>query len=180
MDPRALQVLEFWWDAGPSKWFAKSDAFDAAIRDRFGALQAEAAAGGLDAWAETPAGAMALILVLDQFSRNLFRGDARAWASDAKALALADAAIAAGFDRAFPPDARKWFYMPFMHAEDLGAQFRCIDLVRAAKDRDTEYHALVHLDIIARFGRFPHRNAVLGRTTTDAEAAFLAAGGFSG
>ncbi|MEZ5839194.1 MAG: DUF924 family protein [Hyphomicrobiales bacterium] len=175
----AFDVLEFWWRAGPSRWFSRSDGFDAEIADRFGALHARAVAGDLDDWQATPSGALALVLLLDQFSRNLFRDDARAFAADGKALALAEAALARGFDRAFPKPARNFFYMPFMHAEDIELQERSVDLFRALGDKDGEYFALVHLDVIRRFGRFPHRNAALGRTTSAAEEAFLAGGGFS-
>jgi len=176
----AIEVLEFWWKAGPERWFARSDDFDGQIAERFAALHATAAAGRLDAWKATPSGALALILLLDQFSRNLFRDDARAFAKDGMARAIAERAIARGFDRAFPVPARNFFHLPFMHAEDMAMQERSVDYFRSVCERNGEYFALVHLDVIRRFGRFPHRNEALGRTSSAAEAAFLAAGGFSG
>ena len=175
----ALDVLDFWWAAGPQKWFVQNDAFDEEIKSRFGELHGEAAAGKHDGWAASPCGALALILVLDQFSRNLYRNDARAFAQDGAALAIAETVVAQGIDRAYPMPAKQFFYMPFMHAEDIDAQQRCVDLFRATGNQDSEYFALVHLDVIRRFGRFPHRNAVLGRKTTPEEADFLAKGGFS-
>jgi uncharacterized protein (DUF924 family) len=174
-----IDVLEFWWKAGPEKWFAGGEAFDDACR-RFRPVYEAAAAGGLDEWAHAPHGALALVLVTDQFPRNIFRGTERAFQTDAKALAVATAAIDHGFDRAFPVDARKFFYLPFMHAEDLAAQERGLDLYRTLGDQDGYYYMLIHYDVIRRFGRFPHRNPVLGRQTLPEEAAYLASGGFSG
>lgn len=179
-DGRALDVLDFWWTAGPQKWFVRDSAFDAEIAARFARLHGEAAAGKLEDWTSSPSGTLALILVLDQFSRNLFRDDPRAFAEDDAALALARSALDKGFDRAFPLLAKSFFYMPFMHAEDIDVQQRGVDLFRTSGDKDGEYYALVHLDVIRRFGRFPHRNAVLGRETTREEADFLDSGGFKG
>ena len=173
MDRRAIDVLSFWWDAGPERWFSSCEAFDAEIRSRFLPLHANAAAGALDDWADTPSGALALIVLLDQFPRNMFRGSARAFATDAKALNLAEAAIARRFHLAFPRLVRKFFLLPFEHAEDLAAQERCLDLCRACADKETYYWALVHMDVIRRFGRFPHRNAILRRQTTPEEQAYL-------
>lgn len=173
-----LEVLDFWWRAGPERWFKRDAAFDAAIAQRFGALHAEAVSGKLAAWAVRVDGALALILVLDQFSRNLYRDDARGFAQDPAALDQAERAIAQGFDRAYPNPYKRFFYMPFMHAESLAAQQRCIDLCRAAHDEEGVHFALLHMDVICRFGRFPHRNAILNRSTTAAEQAFLDAGGF--
>jgi len=180
MDQRALGVLDFWWRAGPAKWFGGGPAFDAEVRERLAGLQAEAAAGRLEDWAETSPGALARILLLDQVPRHIFRGTAEAFASDARALAAAEAAVAAGLDRAYPVEARSFFYLPFMHAEDLAAQLWSADLFRRLGQRENYFYALVHLDAIQRFGRFPHRNAVLGRTTTPAEQAYLDSGGFVG
>lgn len=180
-DIRPRDVLDFWFAAGPEKWFTKSDAFDAEIRHSFAALHDEAASGRHDGWADEPRGALALILVLDQFSRNLWRNDHRAFAQDAKALALADMAVARRFDVETPQTARKWFYMPYMHAEDLAAQERgLICFAQRLDDPETMKHADEHAAIIRRFGRFPHRNAVLGRRTTPEEQSFLDQGGFAG
>jgi uncharacterized protein (DUF924 family) len=173
-------VTGFWRAAGPERWFAKDDAFDAAIRDRFLTTHEAAAAGDLAAWEATADGVYALLLLLDQFPRNLFRGSPRAFATDAQALAIAERAIAKGFDAAFKPPEKRFIYMPFMHAEDLAAHERCIALCEASDDPDGVKYAIVHRDIIRDFGRFPHRNPVLGRDTTPAERDFLAEGGFSG
>ncbi len=178
--PTADAVLAFWREAGPARWFAKDEAFDAAIRTQFLAAHEPAARGELRGWEETAAGCYALILLLDQFPRNLFRGSPRAFATDAQARAIADAAIARGFDRAYDLPERRFFYMPYMHSEDLADQRRCIALCEAANDEEGVHHAVIHHDIIRDFGRFPHRNPVLGRDMTAEEQAFLAAGGFAG
>lgn len=178
--PTADEVIAFWREAGPDRWFAKDDAFDAAIRTRFLAAHEAAAAGELREWEETPDGCYALILLLDQFPRNLFRDSSRAFATDAQARAIADAALARGFDRAFDLPERRFFYVPFMHSEDLADQQRCVALCEAAGDDEGVHHAVIHHDIIRDFGRFPHRNPVLGRATSEEEHAFLKAGGFAG
>lgn len=178
---RPRDVLDFWLGAGPEKWFSKRDDFDAEISRRFGETHRMASEGKLDAWANEAHGALALILVLDQFSRNLWRNDHRAYEQDAKALSLADEAIRRRFDVETPAAARKWFYMPYMHSEDLAAQERgLIYFAQRLDDPETMRHAIEHADIIRRFGRFPHRNDVLGRVTTPAERAFLDEGGFKG
>lgn len=174
-----LDVLDFWWQAGPAKWFARDDGFDAGIRERFMAAVEAAKAGRLDTWEATPHGALALLILLDQFTRNLFRNDPRAFEADPKALGIADRAVSAGFDKAFPPSVRVFFYLPFEHAEDMAAQERSVDLCRALNNEQFYLYALIHLDVIRRFGRFPHRNKVLGRETTPEEQAFLDSGGFS-
>lgn len=174
-----IDVLDFWWQAGPEKWFARSEAFDTAIRERFLALMEAARAGDLDDWAGTPHGALALLILTDQFPRNVFRNDPRAFAADAKAVELADLALERGFDRAFPKAVRVFFYLPYEHAEDIALQEKAVDLCRHTGEQAYFHYALLHMDVIRRFGRFPHRNAVLGRTTTDEEAAYLADGGFS-
>ncbi|AXS38871.1 DUF924 family protein [Breoghania sp. L-A4] len=176
--PDPLDILDFWWRAGPAKWFARSDEFDADLRARFLDSHERAAAGDLDGWAETPHGMLALILHLDQLPRNLFREDSRAFAMDARALDLAALSLERGFHRAFPSVARAFFFLPFEHAEDMAAQERSVDLFRQNGEQETYFYALVHMDVIRRFGRFPHRNKVLGRTTTAAEQAFLDSGGF--
>ena len=174
------EVLAFWRAAGPKNWFAKDDAFDADIRARFLATYEAAAAGQLADWEETPDGALALTIVLDQFPRNMFRRDARAFAADATARGIADRAIARGFDMQVPADNRAFFYLPFEHSEEPADQERCIALFRAMGNADLLRWAELHADIIRRFGRFPHRNAVLGRMTTPAEQAYLDNDGFAG
>ncbi|WP_150524209.1 DUF924 family protein [Roseibium sediminis] len=175
----AVDVLEFWWDAGPSKWFAKNDKFDHECKTRFVHLIEAGQEGELDHWAETPVGMLALIIVLDQFSRNVFRASPRAFESDAKALELARQAVAKGYDKAFPKDVRSFFYLPFEHAEDMDAQETSVDLFRVLGNQEAYLYALIHMDVIRRFGRFPHRNKVLGRESTQAERDYMENGGFS-
>jgi uncharacterized protein (DUF924 family) len=174
------QVLAFWREAGRERWFAADAAFDAAIRERFLGLHEAASQGLLAAWEDTADGALALLIVLDQFPRNMFRGTARAFASDMQARAVAARALARGFDLRFANPERRFFYLPYMHSEDMDDQQRCLSLCAAAGDREGVDYAVIHADIIRRFGRFPHRNAALGRPTTPEEAAFLADGGFAG
>lgn len=167
-------VLKFWFtDSSPKQWFTRNDAFDAAIRDTLGPLHARAVAGELDDWAATPRGALALMILLDQAPRNLHRGSARAFASDPAALRHARAAIAAGFDAGLSDDERLFFYLPFEHSEDLADQERCIELCRTLATAQYVEYAERHRNVIARFGRFPHRNAVLGRASTPEELEFL-------
>jgi uncharacterized protein (DUF924 family) len=173
-------VLAFWRGAGPDKWFKKDAAFDAEIVQRFHSLWEVAAAGELAAWEATPDSALALVLVLDQFPRNMFRGSGRTYETDALARAVADRAIARGFDRQVPYDERQFFYLPFEHSENLADQERCLDLARAHGDDEFTKYAELHADIIRRFGRFPHRNAILARATSPEERAFLDEGGFAG
>ena len=172
-------VLAFWREAGPKKWYAKEAAFDDDVRARFLATYEAAAAGRLSDWEENPDGALALIITLDQFPRNMFRGDARTYAADPLARAVADRAIARGFDKKFAVPERTFFYLPFEHSENLADQERGVDLNRATGDADALKWADLHADIIRRFGRFPHRNRLLGRMTTPEEQAFLDEGGFS-
>ncbi|MCC6920016.1 MAG: DUF924 domain-containing protein [Alphaproteobacteria bacterium] len=172
-------IIAFWQSVGYDKWYGKDDAFDAEIRRRFGAIHADAVEGKLEHWALTAQGALALLILLDQFSRNLYRGDARAFAGDAVARTVADAAIAEGFDHQVDPVLRQFFYLPFEHSERMEDQDRSVTLFTALGGKTLPY-AIEHRDIIARFGRFPHRNAVLGRTTTPEEQAFLDGGGFKG
>jgi uncharacterized protein (DUF924 family) len=178
--PTPADVLAFWRAAGPDKWFEKDDVFDGEIRERFLDTYAAAAAGRLAAWEGDHEGALALLIVVDQFPRNMFRGDARTYAADPLARAVAERAIARGFDKLYVPPERRFFYLPFTHSENLAHQERCIALNRAAGDEEGVKWAEVHADIIRRFGRFPHRNQVLGRATTPEEQAFLDAGGFAG
>jgi len=179
------EVLDFWFGAPASlergrprkAWFEKSDAFDAAVRERFGATHAAADTGALDAWRRTPHAALALVITLDQFPRNMFRGEARAFASDPRALGVARELVARGYDAAMMPVERCFAYLPFEHAEDLAAQRRAVELFASmAQDSwgaTTLDYARRHHDVIARFGRFPHRNAILGRVSTPEEIAFL-------
>jgi uncharacterized protein (DUF924 family) len=176
----AEAVLGFWRTAGPDKWFKKDTAFDDAIRARFLATYEAAAAGNLSGWEETAEGALALTIVLDQFPRNMFRGDARTYAADTQARAVTERAIERGFDQMVPLSDRQFFYLPFEHSEAMADQERCCSLFAATGDADLLKWAQLHADIIRRFGRFPHRNTVLGRATTTEEQAFLDAGGFKG
>jgi uncharacterized protein (DUF924 family) len=173
-------VVAFWQAAGPGKWFAKDAAFDAEIRARFLTAHEAAAAGRLAAWEESAEGALALLILLDQFPRNMFRGTPRAFATDALARAVADRAITHGFDSAVDETLRTFFYLPFMHSERLVDQERSVALYANAGGEDGRKYAELHADIIRRFGRFPHRNAILHRETTAEERAFLDSGGFSG
>jgi uncharacterized protein (DUF924 family) len=177
--PSPADVVAFWRAAGPKKWFEKDAAFDDDIRRRFLALHEAAAVGKLTAWEGSAESALALLILLDQFPRNMFRGEARAFATDPLARAIASRAILNGFDGAFP-DMRGFFYLPFEHSEDLADQQRGLTLYKAAGDDDGLKWAGIHADIIRRFGRFPHRNAVLGRVSTPEEQKFLDDGGFSG
>lgn len=175
--PSAADVIAFWQEAGPPKWFKKSPEFDAEIRTRFEALHHAAARRELDGWAETADGALALLLLLDQFPRNIWRNSAHAFATDPLAKMFAERAVAAGFDRMAPPALQNFFHLPFEHSEALADQDRAVAL---AVDADALKWAEIHRDIIVRFGRFPHRNAALGRATTPEEQAFLDGGGFGG
>lgn len=175
----AEDVIGFWREAGPSRWFRKDADFDRAFRDRFLAAHEAAARGELDAWASTADGALALCILLDQFPRNAFRGSARMFATDGQARGIARAALDRGFDQQVEPELRQFLVMPFMHSEDLADQQLCVRLA-AELPTDTLRYAVMHRDIIERFGRFPHRNAVLGRATTVEEQRFLDEGGFSG
>ena len=180
---KADEVVKFWLDAGPSAWWRKSDEFDAQIKQRFGDLFEQAAAGELDDWRNEASSCLALILVLDQFSRNLFRGHARAFAQDAQALEVAKHAVEKGFNRVGLEDIKEildFFHMPFMHSENIEDQQTCLELMRVGGNQGSIKAAVEHGDIIANFGRFPHRNGVLGRQTSEEERAFLDGGGFSG
>lgn len=175
----ALAVTAFWREAGPAKWFAKDPAFDRAFRERFLPLYEQAAQGRLAHWSRTVEGSLALILLLDQFPRNAFRGSARAYATDSLAVQAANRAIQQGVDMALDPSMRLFIYLPFGHAENLALQERSVALSRHLGAVD-QHFAKGHRDIIQRFGRFPHRNAVLGRPMRPEEQKFLDEGGFSG
>ena len=174
------QIVSFWMEAGPERWFTKDAAFDGALSVRFGAALAKARSGPFDHWGDTPEGALGLVLLLDQVPRNIHRGSPLAFATDARAQALVKGWIGRGYLHAVPAPQAMWFVMPLEHAEDIDAQHRCKALFATLGLNEMVHWAQVHLDIIARFGRFPHRNRVLGRTSTPAELAFLQAGGFSG
>jgi uncharacterized protein (DUF924 family) len=172
-------VVDFWIGAGPKAWFTKSDPFDTEISRRFEALHHSAARRELDGWAGAAPGALALLLLLDQFPRNMYRRSAHAFATDPLARHFARASVGAGFDKTVDPSLRNFFYLPFAHSEALADQDFGVAL--CAESSESDHHwAMVHRDIIQRFGRFPHRNAELGRESTAEEAAFLLSGGFAG
>jgi uncharacterized protein (DUF924 family) len=177
--PTAAEVVAFWRAAGPDRWFEKDAGFDDEIRKRFLKLHEAAASGKLTAWEANAEGALALLILLDQFPRNMFRGEPRAFATDPLALAIASRGILNGFDGAFP-DLRGFFYLPFEHSENLSDQEKGLAFYKAVDDADGLKWAKLHADIIRRFGRFPHRNAVLGRVSTPEERKFLDDGGFKG
>jgi uncharacterized protein (DUF924 family) len=183
INPQA--VLDFWFsDRTRLLWFEKSAAFDAEIRDRFGPTIDVAIAGGFEAWRDDRNGALALLILLDQMTRNIFRGDPRSFAGDARALIVAGKAVASGLERDFPFSARRFFYLPYEHSEDPADQERSLVLFTElaakvpAEERDDAGEQLQaaqrHHEIIRLFGRFPHRNAVLGRISTPEEISFLA------
>jgi len=182
-DPRAVEVLRFWFgDAGEygtrrKCWFEKSARFDSEIRARFAGLHESAAAGAYAAWMGRAPECLALVIVLDQFPRNMFRGEAHAFASDPLALAAARHALERGFDRSMRAVERLFLYLPFEHSESLGDQLRACELtepLRAFPETgDAHRYAVRHCDTIRRFGRFPHRNAILGRASRPEEAEFL-------
>jgi uncharacterized protein (DUF924 family) len=175
----ANEVVRFWREAGPGRWFKQDAAFDAQFRERFLAAHEAAARGAHEDWLRHPESALALVLLLDQFPRNAFRGTPRMYATDAKAREAADAAIAAGHDLKVDAELRPFFYLPFMHSEQLADLQRCVLLNEPLGGEQLRY-ARHHRDIVARFGRFPHRNALLGRPSSEDEERFLAEGGFRG
>jgi uncharacterized protein (DUF924 family) len=179
-DTMAAEILAFWRAAGSECWYKADDAFDAEVRRRYLGLWQKAAAGEFASWEASDEGALALVLVLDQFPRNMFRGDARTYASDVLAREVAHRAISRGVDTRIDPDLREFLYLPLMHSEHLPDQMRCIELLRTADNAKSLKWAEHHAEIIRRFGRFPHRNRVLGRVTTPDEQAFLDKDGFSG
>jgi uncharacterized protein (DUF924 family) len=196
LPPDAASVLTTWFGhealdapidpALRKRWFAPDPAFDRELAERYGALIDEASANKLAAWEETPRGALALVLLLDQFTRNVFRDQARAFAADPIARGVADRAIARGFDRALPFSPRSFMYLPFEHGETLALQERSVALFHglaqdappalAAFTAELSGYAEKHRAVVARFGRFPHRNAALGRESTPEEQEFLKGG----
>ncbi|HEY5106920.1 MAG TPA: DUF924 family protein [Caulobacteraceae bacterium] len=184
MNSRPADIVDFWQNAGRAKWFAKDPAFDEAVRTRFEALHHAAARGEHESWAASPQGSLALVLLLDQVPRNLWRGSAHAFATDPLARRVADLAIARDHDKETKLDLRAFFYLPFAHSESAADQARSVALSSAlAAETGNEgdlRSAIEHSQIVERFGRFPHRNRCLGRQTTPEEQAFLDAGGFAG
>ncbi len=185
MPARPQAVLDFWFDpAHAAHWFAANADFDAQIRQRFATAVKAAMQGQLDGWVTRPDSWLALLILLDQFPRNLYRGDAQAWAADVKAQRVALSGLDDGLDQALPPLQRVFAYLPLEHAENTGLQQRSVALfevlqTQAPPDQRERYagfldYARRHREVIARFGRFPHRNAVLGRAHTPDEASYLA------
>lgn len=174
------EIVAFWREAGPDKWFAKNEAFDAEFERRFADAHQAAARRELDHWLESPEGALGLCLLLDQFPRNCFRGTGHAYATDPLARSFAREAIARGHDQAFEEELRPFFYLPLQHAENLADQEESLRLFGALTYPDADRWARHHHAVIERFGRFPHRNAALGRETTPEEAEFLEQDGFKG
>lgn len=173
-------ILTFWFDeAGPDKWFEQSDAFDEEIRNRFGAVTHQARDGKLETWSETPRGCLALIVLIDQFSRNIHRGSPLTWSADVHGLALTRLALDRGYDAELNHAERKFLYMPLMHSEALPDQERSVALFQklaadgAENGAVTVDFAVRHRDIVAEFGRFPHRNKILGRDSTTEEIELL-------
>jgi len=167
-------VLHFWFEeSSPRQWFQKDDDFDKEIRKRFGKLHAQVASGELSGWRDTARGRLAEVIVLDQFSRNLYRDQAQAFAYDGMALVLAQEAVAAGADRELSPAQRAFLYMPYMHSESAGIHVEAVRLFSQPGLEVNLDFELKHKAIIDRFGRYPHRNAVLGRDSTPEELAFL-------
>jgi uncharacterized protein (DUF924 family) len=187
---RAGEVLDFWFgrEGEPGygefreAWFRRDPEFDRRIRDRFEPLYEEAAAGGLDDWKDEAHSCLALVILLDQFPRNMYRGDPRTYATDGKAQEIAEYAVDRALDRELPPFQRSFLYMPFMHSEDLEHQRRSVELfggLAGPRESGSPDYAVRHMEIIERFGRFPHRNEILGRQTTPEEAVFLTQPGSS-
>lgn len=164
-DPGYGKKRELWWKSTPE--------LDAEITNRFGALVDKALAGDLDHWRKSPDGALALTLLCDQFTRNVYRKTRQAFSGDVKAREVVRYALAHGYPTAYPNDVRLFFYMPLQHSEDLGDQDLCCSLFATLGNPDNDKHAIEHRDIIAKFGRFPHRNEVLGRDSTAAELEYL-------
>ena len=184
MSAAPIDVIGFWRQAGPNKWFRKDYRFDTAIRLRFEPVHFAAARDDYSVWMETADGCLALLLLLDQFPRNLWRGSPHAFATDPMARQVARRMVQADFDQEVEPGLRPFCYLPFEHSEDLADQDLSVRLCEAlrdaAGDEGTLRYAIIHRDIIVRFGRFPHRNRALGRETTAEEQTFLDDGGFAG
>ena len=172
------EVIDFWFsERARERWFAPSPEFDQTVRKRFAELFARAATGELRDWANSAEGSLALCILLDQFPRNMFRGDARAFGTDDKALRVAEHALAQGYDHGLEPEQKQFLYLPFMHSETLSNQLRALALFEQAKLPTGRRYAEEHVQIIRRFGRFPHRNELLGRISTEDEIRYLKEGG---
>lgn len=182
METQAEEILRFWLhDVGPERWYQADDGVDADIRQRFEEIWQRANVGGCDHWMATSRGALALLILLDQFPRNMFRGTASAYRSDCKARRIAKQAIRMGHDKVTPEPERQFFFMPLMHSEVLPDQERCVRLIKLAMPQTGTgnlEHALRHRDVIRRFGRFPSRNLPLGRRDTEAERHYRDSGGY--
>lgn len=177
-------IIDFWLRHGPEAWFSRNEALDAEIAARYAELHFQASRNELSDWQETPEGTLALLLLLDQFPRNLFRGSAHSYATDPLARTIAHHALAKGFDIKVEPILRPFIYLPFEHSEDMEDQRQSVSLFEKHRDETGDAEALkwavLHLDLIERFGRFPHRNTALGRQTTPEEQAYLDQDGFKG
>ena len=172
-------VLGFWRDAGPQRWFTKDPEFDRVFGERWADLHMAAARRELDAWAEDAEGILALLILLDQYPRNTWRGTGHMFATDALALHFARLAVEKGLDQQIPEQLRMFCYLPFEHSESIDDQYTSVRLMQPLGGMWHEY-AVVHQRVIEQFGRFPHRNQALGRISSSEELAFLAEGGFSG
>ncbi len=181
---QSADVVAFWRDAGPKRWFAHDAGFDAEIRRRFEPLHLTASTGALGSWAVSAQGVLALLILVDQFPRNIYRGSAHAFATDALARTITASAVARGLHLQVDLDLRGFISLPYSHSERLEDQDQAVALCRAHLEATGDASLLkwanLHRDIIARFGRFPHRNACMGRITTTEEQAFLDGGGFAG
>lgn len=175
--PLASEIAGFWRDAGPARWFASDDAFDATLRHRYLRDHYAAACREYEHWTESAECALALLILLDQLPRNCFRGCAHSYATDGLALHYAERIVEAGLDRQVEAELRLFIYLPYEHSERLADQDRAVELIAALGDAEYRRYAELHRETILRFGRFPHRNAVLGRESTAGELDYLAGGG---
>jgi uncharacterized protein (DUF924 family) len=172
--PWVEDVLRFWFDElGRKLWFVKDDAIDAAIRERFSALIDELSVSAIEDVVSSPDRALASVIALDQFPRNIYRGTPRAFENDELARAIAKLAVALGLDHRISAERRIFLYLPFEHSEAIADQYRSVELISSIGDEEYTRFAQAHCDVVARFGRFPHRNAILGRASSDEEIAFL-------
>ena len=180
MQTNPNEIVNFWREAGPKKWFVKDEGFDQDIREKYLATHEAAARGEFSDWEGNAESALALLILLDQFPRNLFRNSAHAFATDCMALNIAKRSIARGYDGSCEEVMKQFFYMPLMHSEIIADQNCCLLLCLQSGGAENVKFAIIHRDIIARFGRFPHRNRMFGRMNISAEDSFLDEGGFAG